>query len=129
MLWDDLDREKKLLTIRDRKHPRKKMGNHQTIPLLGQSYEIAVRQMKWKPEIFPYDPNSISAAFHRAVVRAGITDLRWHDLRHEGISRLFEAGLSIERVALVSGHADWSVLRRYTHLKPESLHDHFDNLY
>lgn len=38
---------------------------------------------------------------------------------------LTEAGLTIERVALVSGHADWTMLRRYTHLKPESLHAHF----
>lgn len=124
--WEDLDTEKKLLTIRDRKHPRKKLCNHQTIPLLGRSLEIVLSQIRQKPEIFPFDPNSISAAFHRAVVRAGIEDLRWHDLRHEGISRLFEAGLSIERVALVSGHQDWTMLRRYTHLKPESLHEHFE---
>lgn len=51
-----------------------------------------------------------------------IEDLRFHDLRHEGTSRLFEAGLSIERVALVTGHKDWRMLRRYTNLKPEDLH-------
>lgn len=44
------------------------------------------------------------------------------DLRHEGTSRLFEAGFAIEQVALVTGHKDWKMLRRYTHLKPESLH-------
>jgi hypothetical protein len=40
----------------------------------------------------------------------------------EGTSRLFEAGFSIEQVALVTGHKDWKMLRRYTHLKPETLH-------
>jgi site-specific recombinase XerD len=45
-----------------------------------------------------------------------------HDLRHEGTSRLFEAGLSIEKVALVTGHKDWRMLQRYTNLKPEDLH-------
>lgn len=54
--------------------------------------------------------------------RAGLVDLRWHDLRHEAICRLFEAGYEIQEVALVSGHRDWNMLRRYTHLKPESLH-------
>ena len=51
-----------------------------------------------------------------------IEDLHFHDLRHEGTSRLFEAGFSIEQVALVTGHKDWKMLRRYTHLKPEHLH-------
>jgi len=51
-----------------------------------------------------------------------IKDLHFHDLRHEGTSRLFEAGFSIEQVALVTGHKDWKMLRRYTHLKPETLH-------
>jgi hypothetical protein len=43
-------------------------------------------------------------------------------LRHEATSRLFEAGLTIERVALVTGHRDWKMLRRYTNFRPESLH-------
>jgi len=43
-------------------------------------------------------------------------------LSHEGISRLFEAGYRIEQVALVSGHKSWAMLKRYTQLKPESLH-------
>jgi site-specific recombinase XerD len=51
-----------------------------------------------------------------------IEDLHFHDLRHEGTSRLFEAGFSIQQVALVTGHKDWKMLRRYTHLKPETLH-------
>jgi integrase len=120
--WADLDMVKKTVVIRDRKHPKKKRGNHQTVPLLGRAFDIAKQQMKWAPEIFPYDPNSISAAWHRAIVRAGFEDLRWHDLRHEGISRLFEKGYGVEQVAIVSGHTDWRMLRRYTHLKPESLH-------
>lgn len=120
--WADLDHAKKTLVIRDRKHPNKKRGNHQTIPLLGEAYAIVKRQIKQNEFIFPFDPNSISAAFHRATVRAQIPDMRWHDLRHEGISRLFEKGYRIEEVALVSGHSSWNMLKRYTHLSPESLH-------
>lgn len=120
--WADLDREKRTLTIRDRKHPRRKLGNHQTIPLLGRAFDVVTRQIRQAPEIFPYDAGSVSAAWHRAVVRTGLKDLRWHDLRHEGVCRLFEKGYEIQEVALVSGHADWNMLRRYTHLKPESLH-------
>ncbi|MEO8187552.1 MAG: tyrosine-type recombinase/integrase [Burkholderiaceae bacterium] len=43
-----------------------------------------------------------------------------HDLRHEAASRLFEAGLSIEQVALVTGHKDWRMLKRYTNLRPRT---------
>jgi integrase len=51
----------------------------------------------------------------------GIRGLRFHDLRHEGISRLFERGWSVAEVAAVSGHKTWSQLRRYTQLKAEAL--------
>ena len=53
--------------------------------------------------------------------RAGLSDLRFHNLRHEAISRLFEMGLSIPEVALISGHKDVKMLFRYTHLKVDSL--------
>ena len=39
----------------------------------------------------------------------------------EASDRDFEAGFSIEQVTLVTGHRDWKMLRRYTHLKPEGL--------
>ncbi len=121
--WSDLDEEKRTIVIRDRKHPTLKKGNHQTIPLLGRSFDIIKRQVRQRGEIFPYKTGSIGAAWCRAVERAGLVDLRWHDLRHEGICRLFEAGYEIQEVALVSGHRDWNMLRRYTHLSPEKLHD------
>lgn len=64
----------------------------------------------------------VGTAFRRQCKGLKIEDLHFHDLRHEGTSRLFEAGFSIEQVALVTGHKDWKMLRRYTHLKPETLH-------
>lgn len=50
-----------------------------------------------------------------------MSDIVLHDLRHEGISRLFELGFQIHEVALVSGHTNWRTLMRYTHLQPASL--------
>ena len=50
---------------------------------------------------------------------AGITGLHFHDLRHEAISRFFERGLSVPEVALISGHRDYRMLFRYTHLRAE----------
>ena len=48
-------------------------------------------------------------------------DFRWHDLRHEGTSKLFEKGLNMMEVASITGHEDLKMLKRYTHIKPESL--------
>ncbi|WP_280136912.1 tyrosine-type recombinase/integrase [Microvirga vignae] len=60
-------------------------------------------------------------AWERLRKRAGLEDLRLHDLRHEAVSRLFECGLTVPEVALISGHRDPRMLSRYTHLKPEKV--------
>ena len=119
-----------MLTIRDRKDPREKKGNDQRIPLPAVSGFDALALIKEQrtvrgnedDRIVPYHHKSARTAFTRACHDLGIKDLHFHDLRHEGTSRLFEAGFAIEQVALVTGHKDWKMLRRYTHLKPESLH-------
>ena len=120
--WTDLDAKKKLVLIRDRKHPRKKKGNDEWVPLLGVAWEVVQAQPRSDERIFPRHPQTISKAFKTACDKLGIVDLHFHDLRHEGTSRLFENGYTIEQVALVTGHKDWRHLRRYTQLKPESLH-------
>jgi integrase len=53
--------------------------------------------------------------------RAGITGLRFHDLRHEATSRLFEKGLNVMEVASVTGHKTLQMLKRYTHLNAVDL--------
>lgn len=128
--WADLDEDKKMILVRDRKHPREKFGNHQWIPLLGPAFDIVKRQPKRKkkngeiePRIFPWQEGTIGAAFRRARIAVGVEGVRLHDLRHEATSRLFEAGYAPQEVSLVTGHRDWNMLRRYTHLRPEQLHD------
>jgi integrase len=129
--WQDYEARARMLTIRDRKDPRRKKGNDQRIPLLAVSgYDAAAlveeqraRRANADERIFPYNHKSAGTAFTRACRQLRIADLHFHDLRHEGASRLFEAGLRIEHAALVTGHKDWKMLRRYTHLRPESLHD------
>ncbi|MGI0021189.1 MAG: tyrosine-type recombinase/integrase, partial [Nitrososphaera sp.] len=49
--------------------------------------------------------------------RAGIEELRFHDLRHEATSRLFEKALNVMEVASITGHRDLRMLQRYTHLR------------
>ena len=71
--------------------------------------------------VFGMRPDSISQGFERLCESAGIKGLRFHDLRREAISRMFERGLQIHEVAAISGHRTWSQLKRYTELRPEDL--------
>jgi len=47
--------------------------------------------------------------------------IRFHDLRHEATSRLFERGLNVIEVARITGHVTLSMLDRYTHLDVQGL--------
>jgi integrase len=133
--WEDLDEPNRTIIIRARKHPTKKATNHQKVPLpfgtckvgghVVDPLAIMLRQPSaWRREgrIFPHAAQSVSRAFQRATDELGIDDLHFHDLRHDGASRLFEASWPIERVALVTGHKDWNMLRRYTQLRAEDFH-------
>ena len=129
LLWKDVDAAKRMVIIRDRKDPREKDGNDQKIPLLDvtgyDAWEIIQEQRpfsKRNERVFPYDGRSVGTAFRRGCHELDIENLHFHDLRHEGASRLFEAGFPIEKVALVTGHKDWKQLKRYTNLRPEDLH-------
>lgn len=125
--WVDLNERDRTIIIRNRKHPRQKQGNDQEVPLLGKTYEIIKRQRRPAcptPEdrIFPVNVKTITTTFPRAKKALEIVDLHFHDLRHEGVSRLFEQGYQIHEVALVSGHRDWKMLARYTQLRARDLH-------
>lgn len=125
--WIDLNEGDRTIVIRNRKHPREKVGNDQEVPLLGRTFEIVQRQPKpanLTPEsrIFPVLADTVSTIFPRAKKALKIEDLHFHDLRHEGVSRLFEQGYQIQEVALVSGHRDWKMLARYTQIKARDLH-------
>lgn len=61
-------------------------------------------------------------AFHDAIEAKNFPDLRWHDLRHEGISRLFElTDLRENEIMAISGHLTPAMLARYTHLRGDRL--------
>lgn len=111
---EDVDLEAGTAIVRLRKHPTDKQD--QLVPLMGESVAILADQPEgeW---FFPYRPESVSNGFRRICRHLGIDDLHFHDLRHEGISRLFERGYQIQEVAMVSGHRDWASLRRYVNLK------------
>jgi len=95
------------------------------VPLSQRAFDALA---SWKanadpdePRIFPMSPGSLEQAWRRLLVRAGIEALRFHDLRHEGVSRLFELGLNVIEVSTISGHKELRMLRRYSHLSADNL--------
>ena len=67
--------------------------------------------------------NAVRLAWERLRMRAECHDLRFHDLRHEAVSRLFERGLNLAEVSAISGHRELRMLQRYTHLRAADLVD------
>ena len=115
--WADLDEAGNRVLVRDMKNPGQKLGNDVWCHLPPEAMAIIQTMPKAVEEIFPYNAESISASWTRACKFLGIEDLHFHDLRHDGVSRLFEMDWDIPRVASVSGHRDWNSMRRYTHLR------------
>lgn len=79
-----------------------------------------------KGPVFQTTANAVLCVWKRSLQKASkslpnIKELRWHDLRHEAASRLFEKGLHPMEVASITGHKSMQMLKRYTHLRPESL--------
>ena len=119
--WDDLIEKDLVIVVRDVKHPRTKKGNDLESKLTPEALEIIKRQPRTSELIFPYNPKSVGARFTRACRILGIQDLRFHDLRHEATSRLFERGYAIHEVAAFTLHLDWNNLRSYKHLKAKDV--------
>ncbi|WP_227369869.1 site-specific integrase [Halomonas sp. M20] len=123
LVWADLDEKASTCWVRDAKHPRRKEGNHKRFKLTREGLDIIRRQPRAQRQerIFAYNEKSIGTRWQAACAACGIEDLRFHDLRHEATSRLFEAGYEIVEVQQFTLHESWDVLKRYTHLRPENL--------
>jgi len=115
--WNAINEKEQSVLITDMKNPGQKYGNDVWCHVPDEAWQILQSMPKVSDFVFPYNARTVSANFTRACHFLGIEDLHFHDLRHEGISRLFEMGWDIPHVASVSAHRDWNSLRRYTHLK------------
>ena len=118
MRWDHANIEARVLLV-----PETKTGDPRRVPLSSCALSVLntlPRRMDgtiWGP----IHEASISRAFARACKRAAIDNLRFHDLRHEAASRLFEKGLNPMQVGAITGHKTLQMLKRYTHLRAEDL--------
>ena len=115
--WQDICVEDKIARLHLTKNETSR-----DVPLSSTALAILIEQKaKGASSPFPINDNAFRLAWDRLKRRAGLRDLRFHDMRHEAISRFFEQGLNIAEVALISGHKDPRMLFRYTHLKAKDV--------
>ncbi|MFA7496278.1 MAG: site-specific integrase [Acidithiobacillus sp.] len=100
-----------------------KNGESRTIPLTKTAEQIlSAVPRRIDGRVWSYTGGGFRASWNKARHRAEILDLRFHDLRHEAISRLFEKTvLEIMEIRSITGHKTLQMLSRYTHLRPDRL--------
>ncbi len=137
MRWEHLDRGARVLLV-----PVTKAGEPRRVPLSSRALAVlAALPRRLDGWVWGIRADSITQAFARAVAggrrdyeaecAAGggapdprmLVGLRFHDLRHEATSRLFEKGLNPMEAAAITGHKTLQMLKRYTHLRAEDLVD------
>ena len=115
--WEHVQLDKSYVHL-----PITKNGDSRDVPLsrlARQTIEALPRSLSGI--VIPVHPEALKGLWNRATRRADITDLRFHDLRHEATTRFFEKGLGVMEVAAITGHKDLRMLQRYVQLRPEDL--------
>lgn len=118
LTWPDVDLKSRIAYLRDTKN-----GENRAVPLSTRAAQI----LKAMPRsldgrVFPLAQSTLERAFRNACKKEKIENLRFHDLRHEATSRLFELrSLDHMEVAAITGHKTLAMLKRYTHLRAKDL--------
>lgn len=130
LTWKHIDKEKRTATLEETKN-----GERRVVPLSPSALAVLEALPRTlRGPVFATTQEALAQSWKRAVKRARrlyeadceeaetevdpdvLTDLHFHDLRHEAISRLFELGLDAMTVSEISGHKTLQMLKRYTHL-------------
>ena len=109
--WDDVDFKRRLITVENTKN-----GYPRIIPMTDKSHNILKNLKVINEYVFPLTTNSLRLMYQRLCKKLSLK-IRFHDLKHEAISILFEKGNTIPEIAAVSGHRTFSKLFRYAHPK------------
>jgi integrase len=118
LTWEDIDLAHRSVIFRDTKN-----GRDRRVPI----NEAALKLLSDLPrpitggKVFKVSQDGLIRAFSAACGRAGIADFTFHDLRHEGTTRMVEAGLSLLEVQSITGHSTSEMVKRYTHLDTMKL--------
>lgn len=107
--WEHIDLNGRTAFLPDTKN-----GDSRTVPLSSTAVKVlAALPRHLSGVVFPLKFFSLDAAFKRGLKRAGLTDVRFHDLRRTAITRMADKLPNVIELAAVSGHKSLMVLKRY----------------
>jgi integrase len=119
--WKDVDLHKGFIFIGD-----SKSGRSRTVPINSQVFET-LKSLSQESEFVFFNSETkthvkdIKTGFKAACRRAGIKNLRLHDLRHTAASWMVEAGVDLVTVSRILGHSTIQMTMRYAHPTPENM--------
>ena len=122
MRLSDWDRERGVWLIRDVKHPSGSTGHHMEMTVTERlkpviaALETKIQRPTGDDRLIHWKSSSVGNYWGKQLRLLGVDDLRFHDLRHEGCSRLAEDGWTIPQIQRVSLHESWASLQRYVHV-------------
>ena len=118
--WQDIDFNRRIAHL-----DMTKNGESRDIPLsqLALRTLIELQEGSINQRVFPLTKSAVGQAWEHLRDRADMIDFRFHDLRHEAISRLLEKGFNVIETATISGHKELRMLQRYSHLRAVDLVD------
>ena len=126
LTWADIDLPNRKAYLYQTKN-----GEPRQVPLTRQAMVVLESLPKDEERVFPMGMDALRSQFRRLKdkaksqwIMAGINpfeELRFHDLRHEALSRLSDAGLNVIELSHISGHRTLGMLKRYTHPSHEAI--------
>lgn len=118
--WNDIDFDKHFIFIKETKS-----GIARRVPM-NSLVVNALKRIKRESEFLFYNPKTknsikdVKRSFKTACRKVGITDLRFHDLRHTAATYMVTGGIDLVTVSEILGHSDIKMTMRYAHPTPEN---------
>ena len=114
--WCDLDLKRKLVHLNRKECAAQGLQTSQRIvPLSPRSIALLKQYPQNNQSVIELSIGAARHGFDRARKAAGLTQLRFHDLRHIAISNLWAEGMNALQISEISGHKDLRMLMRYSH--------------
>ncbi len=116
--WQDVDFENGLIRVCA---THTKTQRERLVPLTARARAelIVLKESAAGERIFPF--NDVKHGFQAAKDKAGLSDLRFHDLRHTAITRMVKGGISASEAGKVAGHTQAQTTHRYINTNAESV--------
>ena len=133
LTWDDIDLPNRKAYLHQTKN-----GEPRQVPLTRQAMAVLETLSRDEERVFPMSMTCLRSQFERIKEHAKpkwdgkgsnpFEDLRFHDLRHEALSRLSDIGLNVIELSHISGHKTLGMLKRYTHPSHQAIFLKLDNM-